>query len=79
MSKESNNKIHSLVIRKDVLEKILAEHNLTLFWISLGEKQSFLGDGYHLPRDQKWSSWSGNYVFDNGMAKGKMLRESTDA
>ncbi|MDG6143963.1 hypothetical protein NF716_08755 [Lactococcus formosensis] len=43
------------------------------------ERMVILHPFWDLLRDQKWSSWSGNYVFDNGMVKGKILRESTDA
>jgi hypothetical protein len=65
----------SLLIRKDYLERFLSENNLSLFWLCIGEKQSFLA---YKPlgnsNNQKLSSWNGVYKYEAGKAKGSFAR-----
>lgn len=49
-----------LLIRKDLLDKFLAEQDLALIWVCTGEKQYFQGD-----RNQIWKEWEGIYVLGN--------------
>jgi hypothetical protein len=57
----------SLFIRKDYIERFLSENNLSLFWLCIGEKQSFLANkSLGDPKKQKWSSWNGVYKLEVG-------------
>ena len=64
----------SLLMRKEYLDRFLLENNLYLFWLCIGEKQSFLA---HEPvggsRNQKWSSWNGVYKYEAGSVTGRFV------
>ncbi|MCL2592035.1 MAG: hypothetical protein FWD82_01595 [Defluviitaleaceae bacterium] len=66
LSKNSN----GLLIRKDYIEKYLADNNLRLFWACLGEK-NFHSGGIS-SRDFVRGEWSGLFHLENGSVIGKM-------
>jgi hypothetical protein len=68
----------SLLMRKDYLDRFLSENNLGLFWLCIGEKQSFFA---YKPLDssgnQRWSSWNGVYKYESGKVKGRFVRDES--
>jgi hypothetical protein len=70
----------SLLIRKNYLDRFLLENNLSLFWLCIGEKRSFLA---HRPfgssNNQKWSSWNGVYKYEAGSVTGRFVRATQSA
>ena len=56
-----------LLIKKDYLDKFLAQGYYSLVWYVWGEKQYFLGD-----RNQKWQERTGIFFYNNGTACGNL-------
>jgi hypothetical protein len=65
---------HFLIIRKDSLWRFLEENNLRLFWLCIGEKQSFLGN----LGDMKRSNWSGIYTLKKDSICGRMTKNTNN-
>lgn len=49
-----------LLIRKDLLDKFLAEQDLALIWVCTGEKQYIQGE-----HNQIWKDWEGIFVLES--------------
>ena len=56
-----------LLIKKDYLDKFLAQGYYSLVWYVWGEKQYFLGD-----RNQKWQERTGIFFYNNGTVCGNL-------
>ena len=56
-----------LLIRKEYLDKFLAQGEYSLIWYVWGEKQYFFGD-----RNQKWQDRTGTYFYNNGVVSGDL-------
>lgn len=50
-----------MLIRKDYIDRFLAETNRAMLWLCIGEKQYFTGHS-----SQKWSEWEALYSLRNG-------------
>ena len=56
-----------LLLRRDIFDDFLDKNDFIAFNYIRGEKQFFLGEN-----NQKWSSWSGYYLYTNQKFKGSI-------
>lgn len=61
-----------LLLRRDIFDDFLEKNNFIAFNYIRGEKQFFLGEN-----NQKWSDWSGYYLYTNQKFKGSIKLEAT--
>lgn len=61
------NKHNELVIRKDIIDQYINKTKFELFWVVVGEKQYFLGNG-----DQKWRRREGYFVYNSNKITGNI-------
>ena len=61
------NKHNELVVRKDIIDKYISKTKFKLFWVVVGEKQYFLGNG-----NQKWRRREGYFIYNSNKITGSI-------
>lgn len=61
-----------LLLRRDIFDDFLEKNGFIAFNYIRGEKQFFLGEN-----NQKWSGWSGYYLYNNQKFKGRIKLDTT--